>query len=162
MRQNKNLMWVLVFFLTAVEQGIKIIINRYYLQVKVPLVPPWLYFAPLFNRDYSWLNSMLQLGVGKVVHVFIVLAALLIIYLFYRYTAKHYEVTFLVGSAFALFLAGALCSLLDKVFWDGSLDYILVQGFFTFDLKDAYLNVAVALIFLMLALDHQGMRTAEF
>ncbi|HZK25622.1 MAG TPA: signal peptidase II [Oscillospiraceae bacterium] len=162
MKQNKKLVWVLVFVLTALEQGIKIIINRYYLQVKVPLVPPWIYFAPLFNRDYSWINSLLQLGVGKVVHIMIVVAAIILIYFFYRYVADRYKVTALVGISFALFFAGALCSLLDKVFWDGSLDYLLVTGFFTFDLKDAYLNVAVALIVLMLAIDHQGMRTAEF
>ena len=38
----------------------------------------------------------------------------------------------------------------------------MLKGFFTFDLKDAYLNAAVALILLMLVTDHQGMRTAEF
>jgi signal peptidase II len=155
-------MWFFVFVLTAVEQGIKIIIYRYYLQLRLPLVPPWLYFAPLFNRDYSWLNSMLQLGVSKIVHILIVLAALVILFFFYRYTVKRYQLTLPVGAAFALFFAGALCSLLDKIFWDGSLDYIMLKGFFTFDLKDAYLNAAVALILLMLVTDHQGMRTAEF
>ena len=105
---------------------------------------------------------MLQLGVSKIVHILIVLAALVILFFFYRYTVKRYQLTLPVGAAFALFFAGALCSLLDKIFWDGSLDYIMLKGFFTFDLKDAYLSAAVALIFLMLVTDHQGMRTAEF
>ncbi len=49
------------------------------------------------------------------------------------------------------FMSGGLCSLIDKVFWDGSLDYILLRGFFVFDLKDCYINIftitAITIIF---------------
>ncbi|NLZ39138.1 MAG: signal peptidase II [Firmicutes bacterium] len=145
--------------LIMIEQGIKLIINSRYLHANIPIMEPWLYFRPLFNRDYSWLNSMLQLGMGKTLHIIIVIIALILLFLLYNYVEKKVEITPLLGIAFAIFFAGAFCSLIDKIFWDGSLDYILVRGFFTFDLKDVFLNVGIGLFLIMLIIDHQGMRT---
>ncbi|NLZ93253.1 MAG: signal peptidase II [Firmicutes bacterium] len=156
---NRKLICFYAVVLIVVEQVIKLIINSYYLHTKIPIWEPWLYFSPLFNRDYSWLNSMLQLGVGKSLHIFVVIIALVMLFLLYRYLEKKVEITPLIGITFAIFFAGAFCSLIDKVFWDGSLDYILVRGFFTFDLKDVFLNVGIGLFLIMLVIDHQGMRT---
>jgi hypothetical protein len=47
---------------------------------------------------------------------------------------------------FIFVFSGAMCSLIDKVFWNGSLDYIELKGFFTFDLKDVYVNVSIGLL----------------
>lgn len=158
---NKKLIGIWAFVFVVVEQGIKLVINQKYLDANFPIWTPWLYFDPLFNRDYSWVNSMLQLGVGKWVHIVMVIAVLVFIYLFFLYFTKKFKITSLIGITFSLFFAGAICSLIDKLFWDGSLDYVLVKGFFTFDLKDAYLNIAIALILFMFALDHQGLRTMD-
>ncbi len=38
-------------------------------------------------------------------------------------------------------MAGTICSLIDKIFWGGSLDFLSIPGFFIFDLKDCYLTV---------------------
>ena len=46
---------------------------------------------------------------------------------------------------FSFIFAGATCSLIDKVFWDGNLYYILLHGLFTFDLKDVYINIFIGL-----------------
>ncbi|MGH4119158.1 signal peptidase II [Clostridium sp.] len=56
----------------------------------------------------------------------------------------------MVNTMYAFIFSGAICSLFDKIFWNGSLDYILVNGFFTFDLKDVYINVFSGLIILLL------------
>ena len=56
---------------------------------------------------------------------------------------------------FAFLFSGAFCSLIDKIFWDGSLDYILVKGFFTFDLKDVYLNVFNGLLILSVLINNK-------
>lgn len=62
---------------------------------------------------------------------------------------------------FAFLFSGATCSLIDKLFWDGSLDYILVKGFFTFDLKDVYLNIFIGLLILALVLDSKALKQLD-
>lgn len=155
---RKKSIWPAIICLVALEQGLKVIINSYYLLVKAPILSPWLFFSPVFNRDYSWFNSMLQLNIGRWFHVILVVVMLVAIYVVYQFLRQRLEMDKLINSAFAFLFAGALCSLIDKVFWNGSLDYILVSGMFTFDLKDAYINVFIALFILMVAINHRGIR----
>lgn len=159
--RKKRFVWLLIAVLVALEQGIKLVINRSFLQADVPLIPPWLYFNPMFNRDYSWFNSMLQLNIGKWVHILVVSAMLLLLYTFYSFLAARMETGKIVDLLFAFILSGALCSLIDKAFWNGSLDYILVQGFFTFDLKDVYINIFNGALVLMIVTDYKGLRKVD-
>lgn len=144
--------WVSVFFLITIEQVIKIIINNNFFDKRVPILPPFIYFEPMFNRDYSWINSMFQLNVGKWIHIAIVIIMTALIYLFYKYLDKELGNNKSINIMFAFIFSGAICSLIDKIFWNGSLDYILINGFFTFDLKDVYINIFIGLmIFLVLS-----------
>jgi signal peptidase II len=153
--------WISLLLLIAVEQGIKLVINSRFLDKHFPILEPWLYFKPMFNRDYSWLNSMLQLGIGRWVHILVVAGIIILAFLFYGFLSKGAGTTPLIDTAFAFLLAGALCSLFDKIFWDGSLDYIQVKGLFTFDLKDVYVNVFVGLMLLMMLINHRGIRQMD-
>jgi signal peptidase II len=47
-------------------------------------------------------------------------------------------------------LSGASCSLIDVVFWGGSIDYIQLFNWFIFDLKDVYLSLGSVCVFLYL------------
>lgn len=153
--------WTAIFLLIALEQGIKLVINNNFLNKTAPIVPPFLYFEPMFNRHYSWFNSMLQLGVGKWVHIVFTGAMLIFIYLFYSYLNSRYGNVRLINVMFAFLFSGALCSLIDKILWDGSLDYIYVNGFFTFDLKDVYLNVFNGLMILSLFLKKEVLNKVD-
>ncbi|WP_291579698.1 signal peptidase II [Clostridium sp. UBA6640] len=145
--QNKKI-YIVVLILVTIDQVIKIIINNKFFNQKIPILPPLLYFEPMFNRDYSWLNSMLQLGIGKYVHILLVVIMSIFIYLLYQYLNKRFGINRLINIMYAFIFSGAMCSLIDKIFWNGSLDYILVNGFFTFDLKDVYVNVFIGLVIL--------------
>ena len=127
--------------LIALEQGIKLVINRFLLHTSVPIIAPVLYFEPMFNRHYSWFNSMLRVGGSKWLHIGIVGLMIVLLFLFYRYVRGRTGPHRIVNVMFAFLFAGAVCSFIDKVFWDGSLDYIRLTGLFTFDLKDLYINV---------------------
>jgi signal peptidase II len=137
-----------ITLLTILEQGIKIIINSNYLSKKLPILPPYIYFKPIFNRSYSWFNSMFQLGIDKWIHIAFVSILLLFILLFYFFTLRNYGSNKLMNTMYAFLVSGALCSLIDKVFWNGSLDYILIESFFTFDLKDVYIDIFIGLLVL--------------
>lgn len=158
---RKSLFFIMTALLIAVEQVIKLIINGSYLQNNDVIVENFLYFRPMFNRDYSWINSLFQLGVAKWPHIIMVLIIVVFVYLIYMFIDHKGYNTKVVSTAFSFLLAGGLCSLIDKVFWDGSLDYIYVQGQFTFDLKDVYINVFIGLMILMFIFDHQGIRSND-
>lgn len=158
----KNMKVVLgVLFLTAVDQILKLIIKAAYLNSEVPIWPPFLYFKPMFNRDYSWFNSMFQLGIGKWIHIVFVIALLALLYLFYRYLNKRFGNSSKVDILAMFIFSGALCSLIDKVFWGGSLDYILVDPLFTFDLKDVYINVFIGLLILFMLLKDKALKRMD-
>lgn len=143
--QNKRT-YLAVLILVAIEQVIKVIINFNFIDKKFPILPPLLYFEPIFNRHYSWFNSMLQLGIGKWIHVLLVAIMTIFIYLFYKYINRQFGKSNIIDIMYAFLFSGALCSLIDKVFWNGSLDYILLNGFFTFDLKDVYIDIFIGLL----------------
>ena len=152
--QNKKT-YISVFILVAIDQIIKIIINNKFFDKKFPILQPLLYFKPMFNRDYSWFNSMLQLGVGKYIHILIVVIMSILIYQLYQYLNKQFGNNKIINIMYAFIFSGAICSLIDKVFWNGSLDYISLNVFFTFDLKDVYINVFIGLVILSLILKNK-------
>lgn len=158
MLKSKKHIWGLVAVLIMIDQGIKLIINSKYLEANLPIIQPWVYFRPMFNRDYSWLNSMFQLGIGKWIHIAVVVGMLVAVVLLYKHLYQASETSRLIDSAFIFIVSGATCSLLDKVFWDGSLDFIFIRGFFTFDLKDVYINVFIGLLLYMVLINHKGIR----
>lgn len=155
--ENKRT-WIGILILITIEQTIKIVINNNFLDKRFPILPPLLYFEPMFNRHYSWFNSMFQLGIGKWLHIALVGAMCILIYLFYQFLNKRYGANKVVNIMFAFIFSGAICSLVDKVFWNGSLDYVLVSGLFTFDLKDVYINIFNGFLILVLFLENKSLK----
>ncbi len=149
------------FILITIEQVIKIVIYNNYFDKRFPILSSLLYFEPKFNRQYSWLNSMLQLGVGKWIHIAIVVMVIILFYLFYQYLNKKLLTNKTIDIIYVFGFSGALCSLIDKVFWDGSLDYILIKGFFTFDLKDLYLSVTIVMLIILSLLETKSLKIID-
>ena len=50
---------------------------------------------------------------------------------------SHFRICFL------FILSGALCSLIDKIFYGGSLDFIGISNLFIADIKDLYINLGL-------------------
>lgn len=155
MKVRGNQTWVGVALLVAVEQAIKLIINANFLESSFAILPPLLYFEPVFNRKYSWLNSMLGLENSKWIHVIVVAGLLILIYLFYRFLNRELGSRRIINVLFAFVFSGAVCSVIDKVCWNGSLDYILLDHLFTFDLKDVYINVFLGLLVVAILLKNK-------
>jgi signal peptidase II len=80
------------------------------------------------------------------------------ILLFYIFLEKKIGSNKFIDIMFAFIFSGAMCSLIDKVFWNGSLDYIFLSGFFTFDLKDVYINVFIGLLILMIITKNETLK----
>lgn len=131
--------YLLIAVMIIVEQGIKLLV-RSYQGYEVSLLGDFVYFRPTHNTYYSWFNSMLGFENTRGVHIILTVAMLVLAILIFRYAYKR-KGNLLELNLLELFLmAGIVCSLLDRVFWGGSLDYIGLRGLFVFDLKDVYLS----------------------
>jgi len=153
--------WIGIFLLIAIEQIIKIIIYNNFFDKRFAILPPVLYFEPMFNRHYSWFNSMLKISNSKGLHISVVAIMIILVILFYRFLNKRVGNVKIINIMFAFLFSGATCSLIDKVFWDGSLDYIMLKGFFTFDLKDLYIDVFIGLMILSLFIKNDELKQID-
>lgn len=50
---------------------------------------------------------------------------------------------------FVFVSCGAICSLIDKVFYGGSLDFIGISNLFIADIKDLYINLGILFLLLL-------------
>ena len=60
---------------------------------------------------------------------------------------------------FAFIFAGALCSLIDKIFYGGSLDFIGISNLFIVDIKDIYINLGI--LFFIISIVISGYLTED-
>lgn len=99
------------------------------------------------------------MGVSLLTHIFFNIIILILSFVVYNFVRERYHTNRLVKHLFTLLLAGGCCSLLDKVAWGGSLDYILLQGFFIFDLKDVYISIFELMLVLGVIFNYKSLRT---
>ncbi len=84
--------------------------------------------------------------------MFNILVILVIISGYAFYKSKNEQTSYSVKVIMSCGLAGTICSLIDKLFWGGSLDFCRYQAFY-FRLKDCYLTVA-EIIFVVIGILH--------
>jgi signal peptidase II len=85
----------------------------------------------------SAFNRIFNLNISNTTLIIATLPVLLISLYLYKLVNKN-KLNLLIKSACSLCLAGAICSLIDKILWGGSLDYLVLSKYII-DLKDIYL-----------------------
>ncbi len=143
-----------VFILTLIDQAMKILIHHCFMGEEFYFIDSILGFKPHINSDYSWVNSLTNLGIGLYMHIFLNTFLLLLTVAIFHFISVRYEENIIINISFTFLLSGEICSLIDKLFWGGSLDYILLNGFFIFDLKDVYLTVFELTVLLCLIFNY--------
>lgn len=149
---------LMVSLLVSIDQFIKIIILNYFMNEKFYFINKMIGFEPIINTKYSYINSLGNLGIGLTAHIIAVLTALLISIIIYIFIYETYNRNVFIECIFIFLFSGSLCTLMDKIIWGGSLDYILIEGFFTFDLKDVYLSIFLMLIIACVIFNYKGFR----
>ncbi|WP_300382184.1 signal peptidase II [Clostridium sp.] len=145
---HRKVVFKIFLILMIIDQGIKIIINRFFFNDFYELIRDFLYFDPIINTKGSWLNARFNFGVGFITLIIINIIALFLFLEVYRYYLSKNPKSFWVDSSFIFLTAGGLCSLIDKVFYGGSLDFIGISNLFIADIKDIYINIGL-LFFIM-------------
>lgn len=124
-------------FLVVVDQTIKVVIYNNFFDdvIKNSLIG----FRPNFNEDISPLNVLLKINIPVYVYIIIgVICSVIGLYI-YLYMKKNSLTNIYIEIFYILLLAGIIDSVLDKIFWGTSLDYIELFSSVIIDLKDIYI-----------------------
>ncbi|MDB1942472.1 signal peptidase II [Clostridium tertium] len=146
---TRKVVFIIFLVLMLIDQGIKLIIKLFYFDNYFEIIPKFLSFDPIINTDGSWLNARFGLGVGFSSLIILNALAVILFIEVYRYYLSKGNKDFWSDMSFLFILSGALCSLIDKTFYGGSLDFIGISNLFIADIKDIYINLGI-LFFIML------------
>lgn len=149
MKRNNMAIAITAPVLVLINQAIKTVISRWFFDREFSIIGDYVQFRPKHNTNLSWINSWLGLGVGFIPHILLNIVLLVLAVYIYRYCNSRHRISRIAVTTFILIFAAAFCSLIDKVFWPGSLDYIYLKGLFTFDLKDVYVTACEALLIVL-------------
>ncbi len=154
---------MILFGLVAIDQIVKIIIHYFFFYSETDILGNIIRFRPIHSTNLSWGGNYISLfsNMGVVVAINLLVIALFISgYSFYRskkpISSIPANMTYVVG------LAGSICSLVDKVIWGGSLDFIQIPFLFTFDIKDCYLTIAQCLFIYIGIKHHKEISVTEY
>lgn len=139
MRKNIIVSMVLVLL----DQLVKLFILYYFMNVDIILIPGFLYFCPVQNTNLSWVASLSNYNTPVFLMIIIQIFGLALILFIYRYILFIWdEKKYLINGMIYFYIAGIICSFIDVMFWGGSLDFVRLFDWFTFDFKDVYLTIA--------------------
>lgn len=135
--------WFFLLAAVAADQAIKsYLFTLDWESLSIPLIKPVFYIEPTQNTLGSYLWVLLGLKKGS--HLLNIVLFSLIGILFleaWRFYVRRKRNSFWINGFIHLFLAGLCANLIDNAFWGGSLDYITIKPFYTFDLKDLYITL---------------------
>lgn len=140
---SRKSLLIIFAFLMIFDQGLKLIIKLWFFEDRFDIIPNFLSFHPIINTQGSWINARFEAGLSFGFLVVINAVALFIFTECYRYYLHKGNKDFFADLCYVFIMAGALCSLIDKVFYGGSLDFIGISNLFIADFKDIYINLAI-------------------
>lgn len=129
-------------------------ISRKFMSYEFDILSGILRFNPVVNTRLSYIGNFFDPLSNPFLTILLNVFALGILisgYLLYK--VKRENTSFPVKIIMIFGLAGCLCSLIDKLFWGGSLDFLQIPNFFIFDLKDCYITMA-GIPFVILGISH--------
>jgi signal peptidase II len=151
---KSNILLFLFSLFLLLDQGIKILIKSLWFNNDFPIINGMLYFRPIINTDGSWLNARFGTSVSFPILIILNIFAIFIFIEVYRYYLHKGNKDFWSDMCFIFVTCGAICSLIDKVFYGGSLDFIGVSNLFIADIKDLYINLGI--LFFALTMFNNG------
>ena len=140
---NKGINWIFLVLAIAVDQGIKAyLFSLEWESISIKLIEPVFYIEPTQNTLGSYLWVLLGLKQGSHLLNIILFSLIGIVFIeVWRFYVLRKRNSFWINGFIHLFLAGLGANLIDNAIWGGSLDYITIKPFYTFDLKDLYITL---------------------
>lgn len=135
---------IILSVMLVADQFIKCIMNTFFHDVDYSFRDLIGLRVYLNQAELSIFNRELGLEVGLAVLIFINIAFFVICECAIWFLKKDGSYNKVIKNGFLLLEGGMVCSLTDKMFWKGSLDYLIVFHSIV-DLKDIYLLAGAAL-----------------
>ncbi|WP_156286486.1 signal peptidase II [Oceanivirga salmonicida] len=155
-RLRKSILIILI--LVLIDQLTKIFINTFFNHVSFRLLNNKLGFKVYLNKYYmSMFNHEFNLGLSIVTLTFINLVLLYFLVTFYLYVLKANALNSKIRICMIVVIAANICSIIDKIFWGGSLDFIVFFGYII-DIKDIYAHIGVALGYFLYIYEYRIMK----
>ena len=140
--------------LIAIDEGVKLVVFWLCMGTSFVLIPNVLLFRPVQNKHLIYLFSLLEIKPPLAVMILGVIIAFVIVIMMYRYCLFIYrKQNSILTLSLSFGLAGIIGSFIDIACWGGSIDFIRLFNWFTFDLKDVYLSTMALLIILSVLLN---------
>jgi signal peptidase II len=135
--------WIFLLVAVGIDQGIKAyLFSLNWEAISIPLIEPVFYIEPTQNTLGSYLWVLLGLKQGSHLLNIILFSLIGVVFIeIWRFYVRRKRNSFWINGFIHLFLAGLAANLIDNAFWGGSLDYITIKPFYTFDLKDLYITL---------------------
>ncbi|AQR97978.1 signal peptidase II [Clostridium saccharoperbutylacetonicum] len=149
-----NMLSFLLLLFLVIDQGIKILIKFFWFNNNFQIIKNMLSFNPIINTEGSWLNARFGTSVSFPILITLNMFAIVIFLEIYRYYLHKGNKDFWADMCFVFVICGAICSLIDKVFYGGSLDFIGISNLFIADIKDLYINMGI--LFFALTMFNNG------
>ncbi len=150
---------IITIILICIDQIIKIIIHFFFMdEVHIFNISKFrIGFKPFLNtKQLSMFNNELNMNLSLTVLIAINAAAIALFAALYLYFKRipNSKKTMLLNCTFCFTMGGAVASIIDKIFWKGSLDYILAFGQIS-DLKDVYAIIGTVcyILFILFNID---------
>ncbi len=156
---NRGINWIFLAAAVALDQGIKAyLFSLEWESISIALIKPVFYIEPTQNTLGSYLWVLLGFKKGSHLVNIILFSAIGILFVeIWRFYVSRKRNSFWINGFIHLFLAGLAANLIDNAFWGGSLDYVTIKPFYTFDLKDLYITLC-ELFFLTELVDNRLLR----
>jgi len=140
---RKGINWIFLLVAVGIDQGIKAwLFSMEWESISIPLIKPVFFIEPTQNTLGSYLWVVLGLKKGSHLLNIILFSLVGIIFIeIWRFYVSRKRNSFWINGFIHLFLAGLAANLIDNGFWGGSLDYVTIKPFYTFDLKDLYITL---------------------
>ena len=100
-----------------------------------------------------------KLTPGHVTSLFVTIGVILEFFDLYKYYLSKGNNSFYGDMCFLFIFSGSLCSLIDKIFYGGSLDFIGISNLFIADIKDIYINLGI--LFFIISIVISGYLTED-
>ncbi len=132
-----------ILIMCIIDQFSKIVVSlifEYNSLNSVNVIPDYFSITPHINSQGSFIASRFNINAPFVIFTILNFIILLLIFYMYRFKIFKNQLTPIVQLSFIFLFSGGLCSLIDKIFWGGSLDFLHIHNLFIADIKDIFIT----------------------
>lgn len=138
--KTTTLIILLLFLIDQISKIIvSIIFNRNNL-TSINIIPSYFSITPDLNDKGSFIASRFNLNAPFILFIFLNFLILVLIFFIYKYIVYKNSVNPINQITFIFLFSGGFCSLIDKIFWGGSLDFLHIHNLFIADIKDIFIT----------------------